>query len=552
MIEAVIVRKRARRKGLPPQPPSPPQTKVKIHFDNFSAKWDEVYSIDQFRRGRVCPLYSHAAPRPRPTEFIVHHRSADKASGGRPYLFGQSFYLQCHNEWSTARAGAHILAQASRFLESPHSKMSANGKKIDPIERKITHKERHEARRVISRVIEALIKSDKKYVESAIHSSKGAPKDGDDRPPFDVSVMSQILSKKLGEVLPLLPFDVRVTTANSPLGTSNEEAPFPFSLVRTIGNYMNVRHSIVLHWRDRPDGAVSNGSRSPGRKHTESLSPRRSLYSPPLLVAHKQSSALLDEHQKEEDGGDSSHNALRRHPSSTHGGLHIGVCLNEFCKEQQLDATGCWRCPSCKMEREGKQSMTLWNLPDLLTFHLKRFNASSRWREKITTRVDFPLTGLDMREWCDPESPPCQDMDDEACIYDLVGVVNHYGGMTGGHYVATCRATACGPDGDEDAAYNFSGAGLAGGVDAAAEELNGGSGGGGWKAALGRSKDKEAPTGAAARTVAMSSEPLWLQFDDDLVEPLPPRNVVSETAYVLFYRRRRMRSANVAKYGVLE
>ena len=91
--------------------------------------------------------------------------------------------------------------------------------------------------------------------------------------------------------------------------------------------------------------------------------------------------------------------------------------------------------------------MTLWNLPDLLTFHLKRFNASSRWREKISTRVDFPLTGLNMREWCDKQSPLCRESDDEAFIYDLVGVVNHYGGMTGGHYVATCKATACSPDG---------------------------------------------------------------------------------------------------------
>jgi ubiquitin C-terminal hydrolase len=45
---------------------------------------------------------------------------------------------------------------------------------------------------------------------------------------------------------------------------------------------------------------------------------------------------------------------------------------------------------------------------------------------------------------------------------------------------------------------------------------------------------------------------LWLQFDDELVEPIPPRQVVTDSAYVLFYRRRRMTPANIAKYSTLE
>jgi len=190
--------------------------------------------------------------------------------------------------------------------------------------------------------------------------------------------------------------------------------------------------------------------------------------------------------------------------------------------------------------------MTLWNLPDLLTFHLKRFNASSRWREKISTRVEFPLTGLNMREWCNVDSPLYQESDDEAFIYDLVGVVNHFGGMTGGHYVAMCKATACSPDGDEEVAYNFNGEGITE-LDRAGEGTSPSSG---WRTLL-PTKEKESFSNAAAKAVAESAEPLWLQFDDDLVEPIPPRNVVSETAYVLFYRRRRMHSSNIAKYSTL-
>eukprot|EP00804_Cyclotella_cryptica_P025900 CCRYP_002734-RB/>CCRYP_002734-RB protein AED:0.09 eAED:0.09 QI:174/1/1/1/0.66/0.5/4/1386/2251 len=516
-----------------------PQPRVKVHFDNFSSKWDEIYSIESFSSGRVCPLYSHATPRSKATEFLVHHRAMDRKNK-QFYLFGQSFYLQCHNEWSTARAGAHILAQASRFLECPHFSINKNDTNVNVVDQKIAEKRRHETRKVIASIIEALLSSDRKYIQFAIESGKKAH-DNKNHAQFDASNVSKALITNLNEVIPLLPFEIRVTTADSPLGSNKEETAFPFSLARTIGNYMNARHSLVLHWRDTPDH--NSNSKSLHNKHVGRF--RHILYAPPPSAPHE-SFSLLSANSNSSNKSPTENPSLRRHPSSSHGGMHIGVCLAEFCKEQRLDAADSWRCPVCKVEREGRQSMSLWNLPDLLTFHLKRFNASSRWREKITTKVDFPLTGLNMREWCDNESPMCLNSgDDIPFIYDLIGVVNHYGGMTGGHYVAMCKATACSPDGVEDVAHSFNGLGTAD-VEAIEEEVVPS----GWR--LGRSRDKDYSPNAASKAVAESAEPLWLQFDDDLVEPLPPRNVVSETAYVLFYRRRRMQASNVAKYSVLE
>ena len=500
--------------------------KVKIHFDNFSAKWDETYSIDSFTEGRVCPLYSYAPPRPKPTEFVVHHRGLDQKSND-PYLFGQSFYVQCHNEWSTARAGAHILAQASRFLEDPIT--NAN----ETTASSISKKERHNAQKMLSRVIEALVTIDKQYVQAAVNI--GQETSTVDKHAF-VTSLSNTLSTRLREVLPLLPFEVRVTTAVSPLGTNDEDKNFPYSLVRTIGNYMNARHALVLHWHQRKDDPNSR------TRH-----PTQLLYTPPSLVPHPQSHALLDTKQKDQVGvADDKSSECQSSPPSQ-GWLHIGACLTEFCKEQQLDANGSWRCPQCKVDREAKQSMTLWNLPDLLTFHLKRFSASSRWREKISTRVDCPLTGLNMREWCDKDSPLCRESNDETFIYDLVGVINHIGGMTGGHYIAICKATTCSPDGEEEVAYNFNGANITD-TDTAETCVEDGTTPNTNRWHLGRSKEKHSATNAATKLIAESAEPLWLQFDDDLVEPIPPRNVVSETSYVLFYRRRRCQPANIAKY----
>jgi hypothetical protein len=441
------------------------------------------------------------------------------------FLFGESFFLQCHNEWSTARAGAHILAQTSRFLELSHFKKPENGKKLSSVEGKIAEKERDEARKAIASVIKALIQSDKRYIISAIENGKQR-RENSEQSQLDVSTMSEDLTKKLRDVLPFLPFDVRVTTADSPLGTNREEASFPFSLIRTIGNYMNARHSIVLHWRDTPS--------TESKTHSD---PRQLLYVAPYISQSKQNQKLL---------GSSGNDELKRHPSSSHGGFHIGSCLAEFFKEQHLDATGCWRCPVCKEEREGKQSMSLWDLPDFLVFNFKRFNASSRWSEKITTLVDFPVTGLNMREWCDKNSPLRHQSSDEPFMYDLIGVVNHMGDLETGHYIAACKASLCSPDGTEEVAYSFNGANTKA-PDTFDEEESTSSG---WR--IGRSKEKDSSTKAASKAVSESAEPLWLKFDDELVEPVPPRNIVTDAAYVLFYKRRQMRPSNIAKYSSMD
>lgn len=518
------------------------KTKVRIHFDNFSSKWDETYTIDHFRRGQVRPLYSHAMPRARPTEFLVHHRYHGR-DGKANMLFGQGFYLQCHNEWSTGRAGAHILGQASRYLQtlSSDSDGPIDVDQFQEIDAKV-HKIYEKAQLAVSELMDLLLESDRLYVREAV----GLKNEDDEfdaemdhsNPYFDATAMSTNLVKRVSTLLNRLPFEVRVCTADTLMGSnggpSNEEVPFPFSLMRTIGNYMNARHVVILHWRDPPVEKKANRAISYIQAPV--------MYSAPPLAIHKSSSQILDEGSKTSN---------TKCPSGS-AGIHLGICLDEFCKMNKLDLSDCWRCPHCKETREGSQTMNLWRLPDLLTFHIKRFNCSARWREKITTKINFPLTGLDVSEWCHPESPAMKDGKD-GCVYDLIGVVNHYGGMTGGHYVATCKATPCSPDGSEELAYNFNGA-ASGPMEDFADDLSSSNA---WR--LPGRKDKESVANqhkqmasSASKRVAESAEPLWLQFDDDLVEPIPPRNVVSEMAYVLFYRRRKLTPANVARYCVLE
>ena len=46
--------------------------------------------------------------------------------------------------------------------------------------------------------------------------------------------------------------------------------------------------------------------------------------------------------------------------------------------------------------------------------------------------------------------------------------------------------------------------------------------------------------GEEEASVAVDSNERWLHIDDDLVESAKPEDVVTDGAYVLFYRRRRL------------
>ena len=530
----------------------PNKTRVRIHFDNFSSKWDETYSIDHFNNGQVQPLYSHATQRTKSTEFIVHHRYMDRTTRV-PNLFGQSFYMQCHSEWSTARAGAQILAQASRFLRQ--GPISAG-----PVDLDVAHEREVKIDRlydrtqsVISELVDLLIEGDREYVLGALAFNYEEPSTSSSmirrfrNPGFDATSISSSLVKRVNDKLHRLPFEVRVCSAEYPVsGSSNDEVSFPFSLMRTIGNYLSTRHAIVLHWRDPP---------SDKRTHTMSSNFKYSnylgapvMYVPPKVVLDENSSEILNK---------VSQKAKKTQSASGSAGMPLGKCLSEFCKIQKLEndeGDTHWRCPRCKDFRPGaEQNLVLWRLPDILTIHMKRFRSSQRWREKITTKVNFPLTGLDMKEWCHKESPVLHhSASGESYVYDLIGVLNHYGGMTGGHYVAICKATQCGKDGREEVAFDFNGEGTTMPV-TTEEEADAPTG---YFKAFGRQKfevnENKLTAVETAKSQGESTEPLWLQFDDEVVEPIAPKSVISESAYVLFYRRRRLTPANVARYSSLE
>jgi ubiquitin C-terminal hydrolase len=80
--------------------------------------------------------------------------------------------------------------------------------------------------------------------------------------------------------------------------------------------------------------------------------------------------------------------------------------------------------------------MSVFRPPKVLVIHLKRFSSSGSFGisfSKINTKVTIPSDGLDLRPYMDSRSGIAGTSKN---IYDLIGIVNHFGTLLGGHYTA--------------------------------------------------------------------------------------------------------------------
>jgi ubiquitin C-terminal hydrolase len=152
----------------------------------------------------------------------------------------------------------------------------------------------------------------------------------------------------------------------------------------------------------------------------------------------------------------------------------VQSCLNNFTKSEQLlvstgDGYGCEKCarkardPGLKVD--ARKRVVVWEPPKVLVVHLKRFRQTARGKPaKIDRDVAAPPV-LDLKDICMRRDPAhaatCADEDGKgddgdagadpllpARLYDLYGVVEHSGGLGGGHYVAHVQVR---PEGAEKA-----------------------------------------------------------------------------------------------------
>lgn len=164
--------------------------------------------------------------------------------------------------------------------------------------------------------------------------------------------------------------------------------------------------------------------------------------------------------------------------------LTLAGCLRRYVRPERLGSAAHWRCSACGSSTAALKQLSFRRLPLVLCFHVKRFEhggAAQRPR-KLDIPMRFPLHGLDMSPFttshmlrdlshaqhCKPAPGPDStagvsqaggsagagagaagagagtvgaDGEDvpsfqQSCLYELFGVVSHWGDMSSGHYVS--------------------------------------------------------------------------------------------------------------------
>lgn len=123
-------------------------------------------------------------------------------------------------------------------------------------------------------------------------------------------------------------------------------------------------------------------------------------------------------------------------PVNEDGKETLEDCLINFSKEEEMTGKGQFKCDNCKKQVEGTKRMYIFEPPEILILHLKKFKRKNNGItfEKSRSLVDFPITGLKLDETYTPIHIK------KNYVYDLKAVSKHMGSsIRSGHYVAYCN-----------------------------------------------------------------------------------------------------------------
>lgn len=115
-------------------------------------------------------------------------------------------------------------------------------------------------------------------------------------------------------------------------------------------------------------------------------------------------------------------------PSDTSSPVSLDDCFRLYNKGETLDDENTWHCEGCSNDVMANKRLSIWEKPNFLVVHLKRFTSDGR---KINTLVNFPFFNCNI-------DPYCFGYGRDNIKYDLYAIANHTGGTGGGHYYAYC------------------------------------------------------------------------------------------------------------------
>uniref|UniRef100_A0A7E4ZRM8 ubiquitinyl hydrolase 1 n=1 Tax=Panagrellus redivivus TaxID=6233 RepID=A0A7E4ZRM8_PANRE len=112
----------------------------------------------------------------------------------------------------------------------------------------------------------------------------------------------------------------------------------------------------------------------------------------------------------------------------------LAECLRKHFRREVLKGDSRWNCPNCHRPVVASRETFIWQLPQTLVIHLKRF---SQGRDgefyKTETPVHFDVNGLSLLDFVHPAALR------QHGSYDLYAITNHLGKLNHGHYTSYVR-----------------------------------------------------------------------------------------------------------------
>ncbi|CAG9788534.1 unnamed protein product [Diatraea saccharalis] len=221
----------------------------------------------------------------------------------------------------------------------------------------------------------------------------------------------------------------------------------------------------------------------------------------------------------------------------------VQSCLSQFTALELLTGNNKVSCETCTERLNGKGGKTVYtnatkrflvsSPPAILILHLKRFQIGPRCMfRKMSKHVDFP-TVLDLAPFCAMDKLkklPNVSRGQTELLYSLYGVVEHSGGMHGGHYVAYVKVRAPVRTGDARWWFLPRGANTGAARPAAAPAHA--------RPAPDSESDLSGYESGEGPACAPRPPPgTWYYVSDSMVSEVTEEKVLRAQAYLLFYER---------------
>ena len=105
-------------------------------------------------------------------------------------------------------------------------------------------------------------------------------------------------------------------------------------------------------------------------------------------------------------------------------------CFDLFTHPEFLEGDNAWFNEKTGKKEDIQKRILFWSFPNILVITLNRFSIDGT--KRVNNVIDFPINNLDLTKYACGYNP-------ESYKYDLYGICNHMGGVSGGHYTAFVR-----------------------------------------------------------------------------------------------------------------